>query len=92
MVLENKKIYLGINNNQTKWLIVSKFKELSVDLIWAYIKEIDELNLYFPDFSRQKSQKKNICELYRKSLCRNPKMTKNSIIFGGVKTKATKFV
>ena len=63
MVLENKEIYLRISNNQTKWLIVSKFKELSVDLIWAYIKEIDELNLYFPDFCRPKSQKKHICGL-----------------------------
>ena len=35
-------------------LVVTRFKELKVKEIWDNIKDFDEYNVYFPDFSNSK--------------------------------------
>ena len=33
----------------TKHIVAPKYRELSVDKLWPYIKEVPELNQYFPE-------------------------------------------
>ena len=35
-------------------VIVPKFKELSVENIWTMVKDVPELNKFFPDFKDKK--------------------------------------
>ena len=45
-------------------VIVPKFKELSVENIWPMVKDVPELNKFFPDFKDKKSEIENICFKY----------------------------
>ena len=32
-----------------KWIVAPKYKELGVKKLWPYIKELEDLAIYFPD-------------------------------------------
>ena len=38
-------------NNKVCYIPSPKYKEISVAQIWKFIKEVDELYVYFPDYS-----------------------------------------
>ena len=39
----------GVSYSETKYIIVPKYSELSISKIWPFVKEIEDLNAYFPD-------------------------------------------
>ena len=49
----------SINEN---YMVVSKYKELSVAKLWPYINEISELNLYFSNWKKISFQKETTNE------------------------------
>ena len=45
---------LILRKNSVIEVIIPKFKELSVENIWPMVKDVPELNKFFPDFKDKK--------------------------------------
>jgi hypothetical protein len=58
-------------------LIAPKYKELSVYKLWPFIKEVDELMLYFPDYEEDEFPERDF--LYTVISTLQPDVTKKLI-------------